>query len=170
MKPIKLIAENPVLFEKLSTNLLDFACFACIFMMIFGFFGNLITIAALINCKKVSEANRESSRQGFQTRLINVFPQIRKKNATALFIINLSFSDLLFCCFNLPLAASIFYHRKWSHGMLHKCIHSGSNILSYFLGDLLCQLFPLLRYGLLAVSLFTILAITFNRFVFLRQV
>ncbi|KAL0281008.1 UNVERIFIED_CONTAM: hypothetical protein PYX00_002138 [Menopon gallinae] len=60
---------------------------------------------------------------------------------------NLSVSDLMFCCFNLPLAASTFYSRSWRHGKL------------------LCQLFPLLRYGLLAVSLFTVLAITINRYI-----
>lgn len=72
---------------------------------------------------------------------------IQVRNATAVFIINLSLSDLLFCCFNLPLAASTFWNRAWTHG------------------DLLCRLYPLLRYGLLAVSLFTILAITINRYV-----
>ncbi|CAH1390311.1 unnamed protein product [Nezara viridula] len=51
------------------------------------------------------------------------------------------------CCFNLPLAASTFWRRSWRHGLL------------------LCRLFPLLRYGLLAVSLFTVLAITINRYV-----
>uniref|UniRef100_A0A1B0DHW2 G-protein coupled receptors family 1 profile domain-containing protein n=1 Tax=Phlebotomus papatasi TaxID=29031 RepID=A0A1B0DHW2_PHLPP len=69
------------------------------------------------------------------------------RNATAVFVINLSCSDLLFCCFNLPLAASTFWNRAWTHG------------------DVLCELFPLVRYGLLAVSLFTILAITINRYV-----
>ncbi|XP_067011551.2 G-protein coupled receptor moody [Anabrus simplex] len=53
----------------------------------------------------------------------------------------------MFCCFNLPLAASMFWQRAWTHG------------------HLLCQLFPLMRYGLLAVSLFTVLAITINRYV-----
>lgn len=72
---------------------------------------------------------------------------LQVRNATAVFIINLSLSDLLFCCFNLPLAASTFWNRAWTHG------------------DLLCRLFPLLRYGLLAVSLFTVLAITINRYV-----
>ncbi|XP_050548550.1 G-protein coupled receptor moody isoform X2 [Daktulosphaira vitifoliae] len=69
------------------------------------------------------------------------------RNATAVFIINLSVSDLSFCCFNLPLAASTFWYRSWIHG------------------HLLCRLFPLVRYGLLAVSLFTILAITINRYI-----
>lgn len=27
-------------------------------------------------------------------------------------------SDLLFCCFNLPLAATTFYYREWVHGEL----------------------------------------------------
>jgi hypothetical protein len=74
-----------------------------------------------------------------------VCPQVR--NATAVFIINLSVSDLMFCCFNLPLAASTFWQRAWRHGKL------------------LCELFPLTRYGLVAVSLFTVLAITINRYV-----
>jgi hypothetical protein len=53
----------------------------------------------------------------------------------------------MFCCFNLPLAASTFWQRAWRHGYL------------------LCELFPLTRYGLVAVSLFTVLAITINRYV-----
>ncbi|XP_057329641.1 dopamine receptor 3 isoform X2 [Microplitis mediator] len=69
------------------------------------------------------------------------------RNATAIFIMNLSISDLMFCCFNLPLATSTFWYGSWTHG------------------PLLCRLFPLLRYGLVAVSLFTVLAITINRYV-----
>lgn len=72
---------------------------------------------------------------------------IQVRNATAMFIINLSVSDLMFCCFNLPLATSLFYHRAWVHG------------------EALCTLFPLMRYGLLAVSIFTVLAITLNRYI-----
>jgi 7 transmembrane receptor (rhodopsin family) len=64
-----------------------------------------------------------------------------------MFIINLSVSDLMFCCFNLPLATSLFYKRAW------------------LLGDTLCILFPFMRYGLLAVSIFTVLAITLNRYI-----
>ncbi|XP_076661702.1 G-protein coupled receptor moody isoform X2 [Halictus rubicundus] len=73
--------------------------------------------------------------------------KINLRNATAIFILNLSVSDLMFCCFNLPLATSTFWHSSWPHGAL------------------LCRLFPLLRYGLVAVSLFTILSITINRYV-----
>ena len=75
----------------------------------------------------------------------------QNRNSTAVFIINLSFSDLLFGCFNLPLAASTFLRRSWIHG------------------DLLCRLFPLLRYGLLAVSLFTVSLITINRYVIIAH-
>lgn len=72
-------------------------------------------------------------------------PQVR--NATAVFIMNLALSDLLSGLLTLPLAASTFWRRAWAHG------------------SLLCRLFPLLRYGLLAVSLFSVLAITINRYV-----
>ena len=60
-------------------------------------------------------------------------------------------SDLLFCCFNLPLAASKFLTRHW------------------IWGPELCQLYPLLRYGLLGVSVFNILAITINRYVMIAH-
>ncbi|KAK0163685.1 hypothetical protein PV327_007338 [Microctonus hyperodae] len=72
---------------------------------------------------------------------------VPRRNATAIFIMNLSISDLMFCCFNLPLATSTFWYSSWRHG------------------PLLCKLFPLLRYGLVAVSLFTVLAITINRYI-----
>ncbi|XP_003699065.3 protein trapped in endoderm-1-like, partial [Apis florea] len=73
------------------------------------------------------------------------------KNATAIFIMNLSISDLMFCCFNLPLATSTFWHSSWQHG------------------PFLCRLFPLLRYGLVAVSLFSILTITINRYIIISH-
>lgn len=72
-------------------------------------------------------------------------------NATAVFIINLTLSDLMFGVFNLPLAASLFVHRAW--------VHTG----------FLCLLFPFLRYGLVAVSVFTVLAITINRYVMIAH-
>ncbi|XP_073980402.1 G-protein coupled receptor moody isoform X1 [Rhodnius prolixus] len=110
------------LFHGYPAPLLTIATAFCLLFMMVGIPGNLITIIALFRCKKV-------------------------RNATAVFIINLSVSDLMSCCFNLPLAASTFWRRSWRHGLL------------------LCRLFPLLRYGLLAVSLFTVLAITINRYV-----
>ncbi|XP_058055904.1 G-protein coupled receptor moody [Anopheles bellator] len=102
--------------------LLNIATVTCIAYMVVGVPGNLLTIVALVKSKKT-------------------------RNATAVFIMNLSFSDLLFCCFNLPLAASTFWHQAWLYG------------------DLFCRLLPMMRYGLLAVSLFTILAITINRYI-----
>uniref|UniRef100_A0A182K8F7 G-protein coupled receptors family 1 profile domain-containing protein n=1 Tax=Anopheles christyi TaxID=43041 RepID=A0A182K8F7_9DIPT len=102
--------------------LLNIATMTCIAYMVVGVPGNLLTIVALVKSKKT-------------------------RNATAVFIMNLSFSDLLFCCFNLPLAASTFWHQAWLYG------------------DLFCRLLPMMRYGLMAVSLFTILAITINRYI-----
>ena len=101
-----------------------FVC--CVMFLVCGLPGNIITILALVRCKKV-------------------------RNTTAIFIINLSVSDLLFCCFNLPLAASKFLTKRWVWG------------------PQLCQLYPLLRYGLLGVSIFNILAITINRYVMIAH-
>ncbi|KAI4487584.1 hypothetical protein M0804_005733 [Polistes exclamans] len=122
---IEQVLQDPgsvVLFIGYPSWLLYFAAGCCILFMLIGIPGNLITVAALFRTKKL-------------------------KNATTIFIMNLSFSDLMFCCFNLPLATSTFWHRYWLHGTL------------------LCRLFPLLRYGLVAVSLFTVLTIAINRYV-----
>ncbi|CAK9823843.1 G-protein coupled receptor moody [Anthophora retusa] len=122
---IQEILRNPgsaVLFVDYPRWLLYFAAGCCILFMLVGIPGNLFTIIALLRTRKL-------------------------RNATAVFIMNLSVSDLMFCCFNLPLATSTFWYSSWHHGA-----H-------------LCRLFPLLRYGLVAVSLFSILAITINRYV-----
>ncbi|KAL4715691.1 hypothetical protein ACJJTC_006270 [Scirpophaga incertulas] len=110
------------LFNDYSDSLLIFASLCCGVFMLVGIPGNLITIIALSRCKKV-------------------------RNATAIFIINLSCSDLLFCVFNLPLAASTFWNRSWLYGRF------------------LCRMFPMTKYALVAVSLFTVLAITINRYI-----
>ncbi|GLH15103.1 G-protein coupled receptor moody [Gryllus bimaculatus] len=60
------------------------------------------------------------------------------RNATAAFIVNLSLADLLLGCVNLPLAAHTFAARRWPHGRL------------------LCHVFSLLRYALVAVSLLSV--------------
>lgn len=78
------------------------------------------------------------------------FP-LQVHNATGVFIINLTLSDLMFCVFNLPLAASLFGQCSW--------VHTG----------FVCLLFPILRYGLVAVSVFTVLAITINRYVMIAH-
>ncbi|KAK2588326.1 hypothetical protein KPH14_004343 [Odynerus spinipes] len=122
---IEQVLQDPgsvVLFVGYPPWLLYFAAGCCILFMLVGIPGNLITVAALFRTKKL-------------------------RNATAIFIMNLSFSDLMFCCFNLPLATSTFWHGSWLYG------------------PLLCRLFPLLRYGLVAVSLFTVLSITINRYI-----
>ncbi|XP_076634369.1 G-protein coupled receptor moody [Colletes latitarsis] len=113
---------SAVLFVGYPRWLLHFAAICCILFMFVGIPGNLFTIIALYRTKKL-------------------------RNATTIFIMNLSVSDFMFCCFNLPLATSTFWHSSWRHGAL------------------LCRLFPLLRYGLVAVSLFTIMAITINRYI-----
>ncbi|SPP78250.1 G-protein coupled receptor moody [Drosophila guanche] len=119
-------AAGNELFQGYSDELLTFAWVACIVFIIVGVPGNLLTIVALS--------------RGRQTR-----------NSTAIFIINLSCSDLLFGCFNLPLAASTFMERAWTHS------------------DLLCRLFPMLRYGLLAVSLLSVSLITINRYIIIAH-
>ncbi|XP_022122578.1 G-protein coupled receptor moody [Pieris rapae] len=122
----ELYLDEVYLFKDYPEGLLRFATACCFICMIIGIPGNLITIIALSRYEKV-------------------------RNATAIFIINLSFSDLLFCCFNLPLTASTLLHRSWVHG------------------ELLCRLFPLMRYGLVAASLFTVTAITINRYVIIAH-
>ncbi|CAG0915555.1 unnamed protein product [Notodromas monacha] len=118
--------DEPVaLFQNYSAVLLNFAVGCCILFMSLGIPGNICTIAALHRSKIHS--------------------------ATAIFIINLSVSDLMFCCFNIPLATSLYMNRKWIHG------------------DALCQLYPFFRYGLVAVSIFTVLAITINRYIMIAH-
>ncbi|XP_029174175.1 G-protein coupled receptor moody [Nylanderia fulva] len=127
--PIEEMLQDPgsmILFVGYPRWLLYFAAICCVLFMLIGIPGNLITVIALFRTKKL-------------------------KNATAVFIMNLSISDLMFCCFNLPLATSTFWHKSWLYG------------------PLLCRLFPLLRYGLVAVSLFSILAITINRYIMISH-
>ncbi|XP_023945655.1 G-protein coupled receptor moody-like [Bicyclus anynana] len=114
------------LFKGYPDGLLKFATACCVIFMLIGIPGNIITIVALARYEKV-------------------------RNATAIFIMNLSCSDLLFCCFNLPLAGLTFHKRSWAHGQL------------------LCRLFPLTRYALVGCSLFTVLAITVNRYVMIAH-
>lgn len=71
----------------------------------------------------------------------------RLRNATTAFIVNLCIADLLFCSFSMPLSALTFIEKKWLYG------------------DVLCKLFPLVRYSNGAVSLFSVIAITLNRYI-----
>ncbi|CAL1264777.1 unnamed protein product [Larinioides sclopetarius] len=69
------------------------------------------------------------------------------RNATTAFIVNLCVADLLFCGFSMPLSALTFLERDWNYG------------------EVLCKLFPLVRYSNGAVSLFSVIAITINRYI-----
>ncbi|KOB70376.1 putative neuropeptideG-protein-coupled receptor [Operophtera brumata] len=69
------------------------------------------------------------------------------RNATAIFIINLSVSDLLYTCTIFPIAISLFLKQSWSAGRT------------------MCWLFAATNYGLNGASVFTIVAITINRYV-----
>ncbi|KAJ8720308.1 hypothetical protein PYW07_012351 [Mythimna separata] len=69
------------------------------------------------------------------------------RNATAIFIINLHISNLSFNCFILPVAAMTFAKMHWSHGWV------------------MCQAYASIKYMLNGSSIFTVLAITINRYV-----
>ncbi|XP_023234234.1 protein trapped in endoderm-1-like [Centruroides sculpturatus] len=69
------------------------------------------------------------------------------KNATSVFIINLCIVDGLYCSFSFPLAASTMIHKSWPFS------------------DSLCKFYPMVRYSNVALSLFTVIAITINRYV-----
>lgn len=71
-------------------------------------------------------------------------PKLRG-HATTAFVLSLCVSDLLFCSINLPLTASRYFYQEW------------------ILGEGLCQLFPVIFYGNVAVSLLSMVAITLNR-------
>ncbi|CAH1960702.1 unnamed protein product [Acanthoscelides obtectus] len=66
-------------------------------------------------------------------------------HATTAFVLSLCISDLIFCLVNLPLTASRYINEAWTFG------------------DALCQLFPVLFYGNVAVSVLNMVAITLNR-------
>lgn len=103
-----------------------FAYVSAIVFVIVGSLGNLLTILALWKCVKL-------------------------RHATTVFVISLSFADLLFCFINLPLTASRYIHQAW------------------LLGDTLCVLFPFFFYGNVAASLLSMTAITINRYVLINH-
>ncbi|XP_049768742.1 G-protein coupled receptor moody [Schistocerca cancellata] len=75
----------------------------------------------------------------------------RVRNVAAAFIISLCVADLVFCALVLPFSASRFVSGTWVHG------------------DQLCQLFPLMRYGNVGVSLLSIAMITINRYIMIAH-
>lgn len=72
------------------------------------------------------------------------------RNATTAFIVNLCVSDLLFCSFCMPLAARVFLRGKW------------------FSNDATCKAFAFIRFSNPMVSMFTVLAITINRYILIN--
>ncbi|XP_023945657.2 G-protein coupled receptor moody isoform X2 [Bicyclus anynana] len=110
------------LFNGYSEGLLTFASVCCVISMIIGIPGNLITVVALAKYKKVH-------------------------NATATFIMNMSFTDLLLLCISPPLTISKLTTKSWRHGRV------------------LCELYPLVKHLLVAVSIFSIIAVTINRYI-----
>lgn len=71
----------------------------------------------------------------------------RLRNATSAFIISLCVADGLYCMFTFPLAASTFIHKTW------------------IFSNILCQIYPLIRYSNSVVSVLSVIAITINRYV-----
>ncbi|CAH0561062.1 unnamed protein product [Brassicogethes aeneus] len=68
------------------------------------------------------------------------------RTVAAAFIACLCISDLCFCFLVLPFSASQFFHGTWIHG------------------EILCTLIPLVRYGSVAISLFSVAMISVNRY------
>ncbi|KAJ8720307.1 hypothetical protein PYW07_012350 [Mythimna separata] len=110
------------LFQCYPDALLQFASACCVIFMLIGIPGNLTTIVALARYKKV-------------------------RNATAIFIINLHTSDLIFNCFILPMTAVTFVKGSWTHGWV------------------MCRLYAYFKFVLSSSSLSTVVAISINRYV-----
>ncbi|XP_035437483.2 G-protein coupled receptor moody-like [Spodoptera frugiperda] len=69
------------------------------------------------------------------------------RNATAIFIINLHICDVIFGSLILPLTAITFLQKHWTHGWT------------------MCRVYAYCKFTLNAVSIFTVLAITINRYI-----
>lgn len=118
------LTMNSVIYSETAVTT---ALIFCIAFIILGVLGNFCTIAAILKSRKL------------------------RKSPTSVFIVSLSFADLIFCSFNLPLTAIRYYHQKW------------------ILGDLLCKLFPFFFYLNVAASLFNMVAITINRYIMIAH-
>ncbi|KAL0281001.1 UNVERIFIED_CONTAM: hypothetical protein PYX00_002135 [Menopon gallinae] len=75
----------------------------------------------------------------------------RVRNVAAAFIISLCVADFIFCLLTLPFSSSRFIHGGWIHG------------------DVLCTMFPFMRYGNVGVSLLSIAMITINRYIMIAH-
>ncbi|XP_013780889.1 G-protein coupled receptor moody-like [Limulus polyphemus] len=88
---------------------------------------------------------------GVPGNIISVIALVRcprlKNNATTWFIVNLCIADALICAFSNPLSVSTLIQRTWAHG------------------DKLCEVFPIIRFTNVGVSLLSVVAITVNRYI-----
>ncbi|XP_059482548.1 G-protein coupled receptor moody-like [Neocloeon triangulifer] len=114
--------DNEESVETMPRTLLTVSAVIIILIIILGVLGNLLTIL-----------------------VYSLTPKIR--NATAAFIVSLSFADLFFCIFVLPFSASRFIHGKWKYG------------------DFVCKLYSFVEFGNVGVSLLFIMMISINRYV-----
>ena len=114
--------KEKMYFSDYPDSLLIFGAACTIILAIFGTAGNFISIVALVMCKHI-------------------------RNATTAFIVNLCLSDLLFCCFCMPLSAQLFLTGKW------------------FSSNVVCKAFAFVKFLNPMVSMFTVLAITINRYI-----
>lgn len=85
--------------------------------------GNGLTILALLKCQRL------------------------RKHATTKFLISLTFSDLLFCMFSMPLTASRYLNKEWIFGVT------------------MCQVFAFIFYSNITVSMLSMILMTLNRYV-----
>lgn len=88
---------------------------------------------------------------GIPGNIISVIALVRcprlKKNVTTWFIVNLCIADALICAFSNPLSVSTLIQRSWAYG------------------DTLCEVFPIIRFTNVGVSLLSVVTITVNRYV-----
>lgn len=96
--------------------------------------------------KRLSKTNK--------ARILIVFPSNNAQSAILClhynaeqFHCSLCVADFIFCLLTLPFSSSRFIHGGWIHG------------------DVLCTMFPFMRYGNVGVSLLSIAMITINRWV-----
>ncbi|XP_064485817.1 G-protein coupled receptor moody-like [Ornithodoros turicata] len=93
---------------------------------VFGVFANAVSMLAIVRCSKL-------------------------KNATTSFLVNLCFSDLLFCGTSTPFAVSVFWYGGWNYS------HST------------CVVYGVSRFFNVGSSVLTVMVIAINRLVMIAQ-
>lgn len=133
---------------RFPTWALNFGATMIILTIIVGLIGNALTVIALLKVQRV-----RTTAAAFIIRSVRLMHlqgkcsvQLRDiKVKMIFFLFSLCIADFLFCLLVLPFSASNFIYRDWIHG------------------DVLCTIFPLMRYGNLGVSLLSIAMISINR-------